>query len=377
MAYPRSRTRTRRRSRSPSAALLLARTPARAGRRAGGAGDRVPARPGRGGAGRGGAARVDAGAGAALRAALTGVGPWRVVLMAPVVLAAPGDFWDQTIGFALDEQGLQRLPLPGAWHGGFEPNKILEHYYPYVLLAGRALWLAVAMRARGCRCACGRPRRWPPRASSTCSRAPTSTTSMPLAAVLPVLLATAAAGERSRRLGGRAGRRPGADRRSRGSTSSASRCSTRRRSATDRHRRRRRGARRRPAEARALERAVPLRQGARARRRAGVRGQPALRPGQRRQPARLRAGRPAQPHPLRRDAARRGHHGAGAARDHRRPRALAAAARDPLAQPGRRPTPRTTAPGGRAACGCSTATWPAPTRRRAASATTRCWRRGS
>ena len=60
----------------------------------------------------------------------------------------PGDFWDQTIGFALDEQGLQRLPLPGAWHGGFEPNKILEHYYPYVLLAGVALWLVVAIRGR-------------------------------------------------------------------------------------------------------------------------------------------------------------------------------------------------------------------------------------
>ena len=63
-----------------------------------------------------------------------------LVLLAPVVIAAPGDFWDQTIGFALDEQGLQRLPLPGAWDGGFEPNKILEHYFPYVLLAGdRAL----------------------------------------------------------------------------------------------------------------------------------------------------------------------------------------------------------------------------------------------
>jgi hypothetical protein len=80
---------------------------------------------------------------AALAAAVTAV-----VLMAPVVLAAPGDFWDQTIGFALDEQGRQRLPLPGAWDGGFEPNKILQHYFPYVLLAAAALWLVVAVRER-------------------------------------------------------------------------------------------------------------------------------------------------------------------------------------------------------------------------------------
>ena len=103
------------------------------------------------------------------RAALTGVAV-ALVLMAPVVIAAPGDFWDQTIGFALDEQGLQRLPLPGAWDGGFEPNKILEHYYPYVLLAGRALWLAVAVRGRlpraalGCRAAGRRRRPLPARA---------------------------------------------------------------------------------------------------------------------------------------------------------------------------------------------------------------------
>ena len=132
----------------------------------------------------------------ALRAALTGVGV-AVVLMAPVVLAAPGDFWDQTIGFALDEQGLQRLPLPGAWHGGFEPNKILEHYYPYVLLAGCALWLVVAIR-----------RRLPVRLWAAAPLAAAGVLYLlaradvyhliPLAAVLPVLLATAAAGERSR-----------------------------------------------------------------------------------------------------------------------------------------------------------------------------------
>ena len=135
-------------------------------------------------AGRRGAARVVA-TGAAVGC----------VLMAPIVIADPGAFWDQTIGFALDEQRLQRLPLPGAWHGGFEPNKILEFYTPYLLLAGTALWLAVALARR-------LPLRlWAP--------APLAASGViyllaradvyhlvPLAAVLPVLLATAAAAER-------------------------------------------------------------------------------------------------------------------------------------------------------------------------------------
>jgi len=118
------------------------------------------------------------------------------VLMAPVVIAAPGDFWDQTIGFALDEQGLQRLPLPGAWEGGFEPNKILQHYFPYVLLGGTALWLAVAIHRR-------LPARlWAPAPLAAAgvlyllARADVFHL-MPLAAVLPVLLATAAARERA------------------------------------------------------------------------------------------------------------------------------------------------------------------------------------
>jgi hypothetical protein len=132
---------------------------------------------------------------AAARAALTGTGV-ALVLMAPVVIAAPGDFWDQTIGFALDEQGLQRLPLPGAWDGGFEPNKILEHYYPYVLLAAAALWLVAALRGR-----------LPVRLWAAAPLAAIGVLYLlaradvyhlvPLAAVLPVLLATAAASERN------------------------------------------------------------------------------------------------------------------------------------------------------------------------------------
>jgi hypothetical protein len=65
-------------------------------------------------------------------------------LVLPFVIAAPGDFWNDTFGFALDEQALQRLPLPGGWDGGFELNKILAFYMPWVLIGGLALWLAAA-----------------------------------------------------------------------------------------------------------------------------------------------------------------------------------------------------------------------------------------
>jgi hypothetical protein len=66
------------------------------------------------------------------------------VLVLPFVLIAPGDFWNDTFGFALAEQSLQRLPLPGGWDGGFELNKILAFYMPYVLIGGLALWLVAA-----------------------------------------------------------------------------------------------------------------------------------------------------------------------------------------------------------------------------------------
>jgi hypothetical protein len=101
--------------------------------------------------------RFDVGAAAALGAALAAGAAARVlvpaavvggVLVLPFVLAAPGDFWDQTFGFALDEQSLQRLPLPGSYDGGFEPNKLLAFYMPYVLMGGLALWLAAALIRR-------------------------------------------------------------------------------------------------------------------------------------------------------------------------------------------------------------------------------------
>ena len=141
------------------------------------------------------AALVDRGRGAAVRAGAVGAAVGAVLVL-PLVIASPGDFWDQTIGFALDEQSLQRLPLPGAYDGGFEPNKQLQHYFAYVLLAGTALWALVALWRRA-------PLRlWlalPLAAAGVnylLARADAFHL-VPLAAVLPVLLATLAARERA------------------------------------------------------------------------------------------------------------------------------------------------------------------------------------
>lgn len=112
------------------------------------------------------------------------------VLVLPFVLAAPGEFWDDTFGFALDEQALQRLPLPGGWEGGFEPNKMLAFYMPYVLMAGLAVWLAAAIALR-------LPRRlWATFPLALAGLAYLLARAdefhlVPLAAVLPVLLAAA------------------------------------------------------------------------------------------------------------------------------------------------------------------------------------------
>jgi hypothetical protein len=140
------------------------------------------------------------------RAALRSVaaaGVTALALVAPFVLAAPDHFWGQTVGFALDEQSLQRLPLPGSYDGTFEPNKVLAFYLPYVLIGGLALWLVIAVATRA-------PMRlWAPFPLALAGLAYLLARAdefhlVPLAAVLPVLLATAAARER------RAGRTPAA-----------------------------------------------------------------------------------------------------------------------------------------------------------------------
>jgi hypothetical protein len=59
---------------------------------------------------------------------------------APVVLADPRDAWDQTLGFAPGRAGPAAAAAPGLDPGSLQPNKVLDHYFPYVLLAGAALW---------------------------------------------------------------------------------------------------------------------------------------------------------------------------------------------------------------------------------------------
>ena len=113
------------------------------------------------------------------------------VLVMPFLLAAHGAFWDQTVGFALEEQSLQRLPLPGAWDGGLEPNKLLAFYMPYVLIGGCAMWLAAAVAQRAPRQA------WAALPLAIAGLAYLLARAdefhlVPLAVVLPVLLAGAA-----------------------------------------------------------------------------------------------------------------------------------------------------------------------------------------
>jgi hypothetical protein len=102
--------------------------------------------------------RVDLGLAAVLAVALA-TRSWRSLLasvvvaaagLAPFALVAGGAMADQTAGFALHDQGLQRLPFPWRFHGGLDPNKLLEFYLPAILLAGTAAWAAWALwRRRG------------------------------------------------------------------------------------------------------------------------------------------------------------------------------------------------------------------------------------
>ena len=84
--------------------------------------------------------------------ALLGAVAVAVVGLVPFVVVAGGDMVDQTVGFALHDQGLQRLAFPWRFHGGPDPNKLLEFYLPAILMAGSALWAIWALwRRRGSR----------------------------------------------------------------------------------------------------------------------------------------------------------------------------------------------------------------------------------
>ena len=92
-------------------------------------------RPELGAAGALAAALAGGGVPALVAAAITGV-----VLWAPFLAVALGDSVDDMAGF-LRVQHLQRLPLPLDYDGPADPNKVLEFFFPLVLLAGSALWL--------------------------------------------------------------------------------------------------------------------------------------------------------------------------------------------------------------------------------------------
>jgi hypothetical protein len=161
---------------------------------------------------------MEAPIGARARAGAIGAACGAVVL-APFALAGPGAMWHDTLGF-YGIQGLQRLPFPLGFHGPLRPSKLIEFYIPLILVIGLALWaLAAALRmgprppvyARaalggGITATMHRPARIDP---SSLSLVPLALVGLayligrtdvfhliPLAAVLPVMLAQAAAAAR-------------------------------------------------------------------------------------------------------------------------------------------------------------------------------------
>jgi hypothetical protein len=116
----------------------------------------------------------------------------------PFFVAAPGDMWDDTVGF-LGVQGLQRLPLRVDPSGvGLDPNKLLELWMPLILVVASGLWAlwaawrrprwalpALPLLAVGLAYLLGRPDEFH---------------LVPLAALLAVTLAAAAAVERTKAL---------------------------------------------------------------------------------------------------------------------------------------------------------------------------------
>ncbi len=62
-----------------------------------------------------------------------------VVSLGPFFVVAPHAMWHDTVGFYAI-QDLQRLPFPLALHGPWRPSKLIEFYIPLILVAGLALW---------------------------------------------------------------------------------------------------------------------------------------------------------------------------------------------------------------------------------------------
>ncbi len=108
----------------------------------------------------------------------------------PFVIADPRAVRDDTVGF-LDEQSLQRLPFPWHYHGSADPFALLRFYFPLVLLVGLALWALAALVRRATREEAALLPLALAGAAYLLARTDTAHL-VPLAAVLPVLLAIAA-----------------------------------------------------------------------------------------------------------------------------------------------------------------------------------------
>ena len=79
------------------------------------------------------------------RAALTAVAT-AVVVFTPFAIVAGGALWHDTFGFYAI-QGLQRLPFPIGYSGALKPSKLIEFYMPLILVAGLAVWLGAMATA--------------------------------------------------------------------------------------------------------------------------------------------------------------------------------------------------------------------------------------
>ena len=112
-----------------------------------------------------------------------------LVLIGPVaVVAGFGAFFGQALGFALSVPGLKRSPFPLSYDGPFDPNEVLSFYLPLLLVAASAVWALLALRKR--------PSLWAlaPAMLALAGLAyllsrPDPFHYIPLAAVLPILLA--------------------------------------------------------------------------------------------------------------------------------------------------------------------------------------------
>ncbi len=84
-------------------------------------------------------------AGARLRAALAAVA-LAVISLGPFFVADPAAMWHDTIGF-LGIQHLQHLPFPLRYAEPWGPTKLLDFYFPLILLVGSGLWVLAALSA--------------------------------------------------------------------------------------------------------------------------------------------------------------------------------------------------------------------------------------